>query len=122
MTRKEWALQLREQGLTYREVAEMLGVSWQRAAQLCGKQNIAYFRHIDESCIYHNLRAWMNEHKVSRAELLRRMGLTTNPENSTKLSKIMCGEWQPRKPYIDKMLQVTGLSYEKLFEVSDSGN
>lgn len=122
MTRREWALQLRDQGLTYREIGEMLGVSRQRVAHICGKQDPAHFYCIGKSCVYTNLRAWMNKHKVSRSELLRRMGLEAHPENITRLSAVMRGEHHPRKPYIDMMLKATGFTYETLFEVSDSGN
>jgi hypothetical protein len=58
----------------------------------------------------------MNENKVSRTEFLRRMGFFPYGENHTRFCKYIRGEWQPKKPYIDKMLAVTGLTYETLFE------
>ena len=110
---------LREQGLTHRQIAEQFGVSKQYVAAVCAYYDPTHFRYIDEHCVYPNLRKWMNEHKVSRNELIRRMGLTANPKNSNRLSFYMRGENDPRKDYIDRMLKATGMTYEKLFYRED---
>lgn len=114
-SRRMKMLMLREQGLTYREIAEKLGVSNQYVSMVCGKFEPAHFQYIGDNCVYPNLRNWMNEHKVSRREFLRRMGLTGNNGNYERFASYMRGESHPRKQYIDKMLAVTGLTYEKLF-------
>lgn len=112
---------LREQGLKHREIAERFGVSRQYVAMVCGKCDPAYFIPVDDKCIYPNLRDWMNKNKVSRNKFVRRMGLTTGPGNIDRFSAYIRGINQPRKPYIDKMLKVTGMTYETLFytEVDD---
>ena len=112
---------LREQGLTYQKIAEQFGVSKQYVAQVCGKRDPAHFAYVSDKCIYPNLRDWMNKNKVSRMEFVRRMGLTTNAENCNNLSSYINGKTHPRKQYIDKMLKVTGLTYEEMFcvEVDD---
>ena len=110
---------LRDQGLKYREIAEKFGVSRQYVCAVCASYDPDHFRIIDEHCVYPNLREWMNDHKVSRSELLRRMGLTVNANNSNRLSYYMRGENDPRKDYIDRMLKVTGMTYEKLFYRED---
>lgn len=112
----------RDQGLTYAQVAEKLGVSKQRVAQLLGQQDTRRYQPIKETCIYPNLRAWMNDNKVSRSEFLRRMGLTTQNTNAVVFNHILRGEQDPRKSFIDKMIEVTGLPYETLFKVIDNGN
>ena len=114
-SKRKQMLILRDRGLTYRQIAEKLGVSNQYVSMVCGKSDPAHFQYVNDSCIYPNLRDWMNKNKVSRKEFLRRMGLTGNPGNYERLASYMRGESYPRKPYIDKMLAVTGLKYEKLF-------
>jgi hypothetical protein len=63
----------------------------------------------------------MNDNKVTRREFLRRMGLVTHNTNYERFNNILRGEGDPQKHYIDKMLEVTGLTYEVLFEVKQNG-
>ena len=121
MDKKQQMRLLREQGLKHREIAEVFGVSRQYVADVCGKCDPAHFIPIGEDCIYPNLRKWMNENKIPRKEFVKRMGLTHNSSNIERLGKCIRGEYQPPKPYIDKMLEVTGMTYETLFAEVDDG-
>ena len=106
----------REAGMTCMAIAEKHGVSYQRVQAVVGKYNPAYFQRIQESaCIYPNLRRWMNDNKVGKRELLRRMGMEAYPRACQDLSIVMAGRKSPRKAYIDRMLQATGLTYEEMF-------
>lgn len=113
--KKARMMAMREQGMKHREIAEVFGVSRQYVAKVCGHCDPAHFRYVDEGEAYPNLRRWMNENKVSRFEFLRRMGLTLHAYNASRLGSIIRGETQPNKAYIDKMLAVTGMTYEVLF-------
>ena len=115
MTKKEQMVLMRESGMKLREIADALGVSRQYVAEVCGKCTPAHFRPVGSECIYPNLRKWMNENNVSRKEFVKRMGLEIYPDSYNRFGKLIKGESQPPKPYIDKMLKVTGLSYETLF-------
>ena len=110
-------LAARDSGMTYKEIAIMFGVSRQRVHQVCGKYNPHRFQFITETgCIYPNWRKWMNDNKVSRYELVRRMGLIASQTNYVlTVSGYMNGEYEPKKWFIDKLLEVTGLKYEVLF-------
>lgn len=106
----------RDAGMIYRDIAEKHGISSQYVGRICGKYNPNKFRYITEvGCVYPNWRAWMNRNKVSGFELLRRMEVETSTNNSVRLHSYMRGERSPRKQYIDKLLDVTGMSYECLF-------
>lgn len=112
----------REAGMTCREIAEKYGVSHQWVHSVVGRYSPERFRYVKEqACVYPNLRNWMNANKVGKREMLRRMGLEAYPKNSTYLYTVMTGRRSPRKTYIDRMLQVTGMTYEELFytEVQD---
>ena len=112
----------REAGMTCRAIAEKHGVSYQQVQCVVGQYSPGHFRPITEcGCIYPFLRRWMNNNKVGKRELLRRMGLEAYPKNSTYLYNVMTGRRSPRKTYIDLMLQATGMTYEELFytEVQD---
>ena len=85
MSKKEWMRDLREHGFKYHEIAEIVGVSRQYVASVCGKGDPAYFRTVGEQCVYPNIRNWMNENKVTRRELLRRMGFTVSSSNYDRL-------------------------------------
>jgi hypothetical protein len=110
-------LEARDSGLTYAEIAEKFGVSKQRVHQVCGKHQPSKFQFISEAgCIYPNWRKWMNENKVSKMELARRMGYEAAPNAAaTRMRQYMMGGGGMRKPYIDKLLEATGLPYEVLF-------
>ena len=115
MDKKTIARALRDQGFTYQQIADKLGVSRQRVCQICGRQDEAHFRVVTEHCVYKNIRQWMNLHRVSRNEFVRRMGLTADAENSQRLGRVLRGEDMPRKDYIDSMMKVTGMTYEVMF-------
>lgn len=110
----------RDKGLSYREIAEKYGVTYQNVAIACGKHNPSRFRyHKENGVIYPNVRQWMNDNKISIAEALRRMGFSTSTNNSNMLSCVLRGKHNPRKEMIDKLIGLTGLTYEKLFEVAN---
>lgn len=107
----------REQGLTYREIAEKYGVSRQNVAQACGKQQTNWFRpYSDSDVVYPNLRRWLNENRVSRMEMLRRLGHGYGASYSPRLKEWLAGSDRISKHSIDNLMRVTGLTYEELFE------
>lgn len=108
----------RDKGLTYREIAKKYGVSYQNVCQACSRFNPKQFRfHGETAVIYPNLRKWMNDNKISIAELVRRLGLSPVSNNITTVSSILKGGSHLRKHQIDNLISVTGMTYEELFAV-----
>ena len=108
----------REKGMTYKQIAEKHGISKQRVAQVCGQYKECQFRaYSEKDVIYPNWRKWLNDNKVSRSEFARRMGNLAHPHAITYLSKWMRGYTYPTKQTIDMILEITGLTYEELWEV-----
>ena len=117
-SRKEDMLNDRAAGMTYAEIGAKYGVSRQRVGQICGKWNKYYFKVIKrDGCVYVNLRNWMNENSISRNELARKMGLDPTGETMARLRSYLTGRNNPPKTYIDRLITVTGMNYETLFEV-----
>lgn len=110
----------RVSGMTCREIAEKYGVTRQAVYQATAKYMESQFREVTpEQCIYPNVRDWMNKNKVSRAELIRRMGMAPAPATSSALGNHLKGTTYPLKQTIDKLLKVTGLTYEQFFYVGE---
>lgn len=108
----------RENGLTYQEIADKYGVSRQMVAQACGKFQPARFRYVTETgCPFINIRNWMNFYKITRSELIRRLGLEVLPCNRDRVNSYLSGRINPPKWFIDKMIEVTGLQYSMLFTI-----
>lgn len=108
----------RAKGMTYKAIAGKHGVSKQAVADALGKSDEAKFRAwTEDRCIYPNLRNWLNENKVSMREFIRRAGLIPYGNNMSQYSAYFRGKQYPQKATIDKILKVTGLTYEKLWEV-----
>ena len=106
----------REQGLTYRAIAEKYGVSYQAVAIAVGRADPARFKpYTEEQVVYPILRRWLNRRKITKKEFIRRMGYIPGGTNSTNLASWLKGMTYPSKQNIDKMLKVTGLTYEELF-------
>jgi hypothetical protein len=57
----------------------------------------------------------MNDNHVSKGELLKRLFLTSESKNYSRLSTYMTGRCYPQKQMIDCILEVTGLTYEQLW-------
>lgn len=107
---------LAEKGLNYREIGEQLGISRQYVAQCLGKAGAGYFRGLKkDECIYEGLRLWMTRNHVSRNELMRKMGLCPCTGNSTRIRELLSGKTELKKHHIDKLIGITGMSYEALF-------
>ena len=122
MADKSKMLEDRESGMKYVDIAKKHGVSYQRVAFVCSKYNPKHFSFLQEdACIYPELRKWMNDNFVSRSELLRRMNYEAVGGNIEKLSGIMKGEVNPKKDWIDALIYVTGMKYERLFAEKGSG-
>lgn len=110
----------RAKGMTYREIAEKHGVTYQAVACALGKSDAAKFRPwTKDRCIYPNLRNWLNENKVSLKEFVRRTDAVSSGRNLCSYSAYFSGKHYPQKAVIDKILEVTGLTYEKLWEVDN---
>lgn len=107
----------RQQGKTYKEIADKYGVSHQAVSAACAKYTPDSFKpYHDFEVIYPNLRRWLNENRVSRSEFVRRMGLIPSGANNSRIRCYFRGVNYPSKQVIDKMLEVTGLTYEEMFQ------
>lgn len=115
--RKAEMIEMRENGYTYHEIGKAFGISRQRVQTLIGGQMKSHFRRTTpEDCIYPNLRKWMNDNRITRAELCRRLYGDTHPNNRAKCCEFLKGiNQRASKRTIDKYLSVTGLTYEELF-------
>lgn len=101
-------------GKTYEQVAERYGISRARVGQILGKRNKCHFHALSpEQCVYPNLRKWLNENQISRAEFCRRM--CGEGSKISWFSAMLKGKGNPSKSTIDKMLEVSGMTYEELF-------
>ena len=109
----------REKGLSYREIAKMYGVSFQTVAFACGRSGYHFKPFTEKSCVYPYLRKWLNDNSVSRNEFIRRMGCVPCGDANMRYGAYFRGECYPSKQTIDRMLQVTGLTYEQLFYRED---
>ena len=110
----------RESGLTYREIAEKHGVSFQAVVNACGRHAPGRFKPFTASqVVYPNLRRWLNENKVGKFELIRRMGNIANGGAVASIGRWLRGDCYPSKLVIDKLIAATGLTYEQLFETGD---
>lgn len=109
----------RKSGLTMREIAEKYGVSYQRVSQIVGRQSVRNFQAVTD-CPYPNLKRWMNDNLISRRELSKRVYGYSNTTTTARLGSYIRGEVEPNKRTIDKLLEVTGMSYEVLFAKEES--
>lgn len=120
--RYEEMIALREQGLSYAEIGKRFHYSKQRVYQIIGGADIRYFKPITEKqCVYVGIRNWMNENKVNRTQLIRKIWGYTEPELHHRLNLTLRG-CDCRKNMIDKLLSATGLTYEEAFMREDETN
>lgn len=115
MTNREHATELRKQGLTYREIAEILGVSKQRVAQ--------YFTDIANKPLYYRpfrsifsgLNEFMNEREYGVTWLVVHMGYSQSGNKQAQLKNKLAGRTEFKLSEIKKVLSATGMTFEECF-------
>ena len=105
----------RRNGKTYQQIADENGVSKQAVQDLMQRHGYTGFKYYGaKHCIYPNLRKWLNDTKTSRKALANLLGLAPI-SNITIISGYLTGKNFPAKPRIDRLIEITGLTYEQLF-------
>lgn len=105
---------LRDQGMTYKEIAEIYGVSTQAVQASVTKCRDGFHKKATENVCYPGLRRWMIANRVGKSTLAELCGIerTTMYLNLTRKDSI-------NKKTIDVILRVTGLTYEECFKEDD---
>lgn len=115
--KKQQALKLRiEENMTYGEIADAMGVSRSYVALLL-KDTVKkpnFHRWAWDSTPYPVLTQWMNEHQMSKMDLATALGYSPS-SNSQYIVYRRMREGRLDKAEIDKLIQITGISYENLF-------
>lgn len=115
---------LRQEGYTYKEIADKVGCSRQNIQDVLARYNASQFKGFSKDrCVYDGLRKWLNENKCSLAELLRRIyGMNVSSPTHTRWASLLRGEHRFTMPDIDAVIDVVGLTYEELFRTeADNG-
>jgi predicted transcriptional regulator len=110
----------RNSGMAYQDIADKYGVSRQCVQQACARECKAKFRY-NHSCIYPALKEWINENQVTTAELLRQLDMVRHQNNYDRIHKLLTGKQELKKHHIDKLLKMTGMTYEELFRGEEHG-
>lgn len=108
LRKKDIYMAERATGKTYREIADAYGVSWQAVHDACNSKCDATKR--PRTCLWPHLADWMEDNEVGVTELAEKTGACRNT-----MYGWFSGKNNPNKVWIDKVLEVTGLSYEYLF-------
>lgn len=116
MIDRKQAIRDREAGMTVSQIAEKYGISKQRASQITSIMRTDMFKPFTEKrCVYPNLRNWINEHEYGLGQMVYMMHLSPECGTVEKLRRILRGETLPKKDWIDAMMEMTGMSYERMF-------
>ena len=103
-------------GMTCKDIAQKHGISVQAVYAACGKVSRSRFHTYErEDCVWAGLRNWLNDNKVSRRELLHRMGLEYGSTNLVCLNDNLSGKKDMRFSFMRKMTAITGLTLDELF-------
>lgn len=112
-------VKMRLDGYTLNEIAEKYNVSKQCVQQhlsaLAGNQKPRP-RGIDEKIIYPNLAKWIAQERIARYELSHMLDLSINNMVTTTINKRLYGEVDFTMTEIKKLLEITGQTFEYLFE------
>lgn len=65
--------------------------------------------------IWPNMEKWLRDNKITYVALSEMLGYKAAPSNYQRVRNQMLGIAELRKRDIDKLLRITGMSYEQLF-------
>lgn len=111
MTREEKikVFEMRLDGYTLQRIANEMGVTRQRIYQILYKRPRRGFK-----SIYPMLNVWMNDNKETYVSLAPKMGMS-----KYTISQKLQGEKEFKKLEIDRLLSLTGMTYEEAFALEE---
>ena len=118
--RKEIALEMfkmRLDGATYQEIADKYGVTRQNVEQIL-KIREPSKRHSKEKykiCIYKGLREWLEKNNYKLNDLQNIISKTKQRQAGNCLRMKLSGERDFRLSEINKIINLTGMTFEELF-------
>ena len=116
---KKWQIyeSMRNQGMTYQQIADACSCTRQNVHWALTRVEKAPIRGIVPSrCVYPALRNWMNDNRVTVAELFRRLyGDEARLNTRPRFYDLLKGKIDMKKRDIDALMRVTGMTYEELF-------
>ena len=123
ISKTQQIIQLASEGYRQSDIAKKVGVSRQFVSQIFWKHNINRVNRervggttlSSENCVYPALRDWWNENNMSYKKFLDLMQMSYHENNINSMKYLFMGNRNIRKSIIDKLITVTGFTYEKLF-------
>lgn len=111
------AYRMRLEGSSLREIADKFGVSMERIRQIVPPTEGKTWSKdgMWSRCVYPGIGQWLFENRCSYAKLAELIGA---PQSS--VSRWMNGINKLNKPTIDKILDVTGMTYEQAFGLDEA--
>lgn len=107
---------MRLNGNSLREIADKFGVSYQYIAQILPSSAPAFHHPTNtEKCIYPAIRKYMEKNRMTYGRFASLCGLSP-----MSLYRNLTGDSTPLKKTIDRVLEVTGMTYEEAFNVDES--
>ena len=103
------ALKMLLEGASYSDVAKKYSLSRERIRQLFSPIMERDMRKRN-GCIYPNFASWLKEKDLSYNKFAEMAGIS-----GQQVSLVMSGKGNPTKIWIDKILEVTGMTYEECF-------
>jgi predicted transcriptional regulator len=95
-------------GATYKEVGEKFCLTHQRIQQMFPGVNRIGRRY---KCVYPNIKRWIDENHITQPVFAEMVGVC-----SATIHHYLSGKRELNKKTIDKILEVTGMTYEEAFK------
>ena len=115
--KQQQAIKLRiEENMTYQEIADTMGISKEYVSQLLNgiaKRN-NFHRWAWDSSPFPALTRWMNENQMTKMDLATALGYSVS-SNSQYIVYKRLREGRLSIDDVDKLLKITGMTYEELF-------
>ena len=119
---KELAIEMRRQGMTYKQIGEHFGVSWQTVHfQITHCDRARKGGNYIEKIPYKGLYDFLIKHDRVSISQLAMVVFKSQNKAATERMRNLCngGGAHVSKKGIDRLLAYTGMTYEKLFELRE---
>lgn len=103
------AYAMRLDGATLQEIADRFGVTKQWISKILPKDPA--FPGKTAKCVYPSIKNWLTEHHISYGTFREMIGVSP-----LTLTRYLSGRSDPSKKVIDKILDITEMTYEEAFK------